>query len=60
MKRTPAPRLPHAGAKPLRYVNGRLYYVKNEMIDKIASIPSQQKHPKAAAKEACPGAEATE
>ena len=52
MKRKPAPRMPHAGAKPLHYVDGRLYYVKNEMIDKIAKIPSQQRHPKPAAKEA--------
>lgn len=59
MKRKLAPRMPHAGAKPLHYVDGRLYYVKNEMIDKIANIPSQQKHPKPAAKEARNGAEAT-
>ena len=45
----PTAREQYIGAKPLRYVDGRLYYVKNEMIDKIASIPSQQRH-----KKACP------
>jgi hypothetical protein len=49
MARSTKPKLPtrdFVGAKPLRYVNGRLYYVANEMIDKIKSIPSQQCHKK--------------
>lgn len=45
MRHPKKPALPsrdHAGAKPLRYVNGRLYYVSGDMIDKIKRIPSQQ------------------
>lgn len=42
-KDTPKVREAYPGAQPLRYEWGRLYYVKNEMIDKIANIPSQQR-----------------
>lgn len=32
------------GAKPIVYhTDGRLYYVKNENVDKLSAIPSQQR-----------------
>jgi hypothetical protein len=38
------PRETYEGAKPLRYVDGKLYYLKNELLDDavIKRVPSQQ------------------